>query len=370
METQFKTELESITKEVEETVKSVFEKELEKIIHDGTSETLEVLYYLPREYIKMVIKGLSKGLLLYGGFGLGKSYSVKRMIAESELKSDQYIFIRGHCTPLQVYQQLYHNREKLVIFDDVNILESPIILNILKSALDGGIVDYHTSMDIGIPSVFSFSGKIIILLNDLPRTSESLGAVESRILSYHLEMRHGQKIATLYEIARHPYKDIPLDKRIEIVNWIESKTNDGTKNLNIRLLFCCYEFYNHNSSAWKVLAEPYIQNDEYITWILQGISIEDWQVKTGLGRSSYYKCRQDLKKRGVRIKKSKNPVDSICPSLNRTPNQPNQSISKEIPMQTTGEAGKSLEPMMEGVVSHVSAPSLCLIEQKGGADDG
>lgn len=294
---EFRTELKKESEKIELQVKLIFEKELEKIINTKTSENLDKIYLIPREYLKMVLEKKSRGLLLYGEAGLGKTHNVKRALAEHKLKeSEDFCFICGHITPLQFYKKLYYNKDKLIVLDDVNILESKINLNMLKACLETGLIEYHsTTAKLNIPSEFVFSGQIILLLNEKPLNSEHLKAVESRILHHNLEMSYHQKIATLFEIAKDDNSgmEIPLNERIKITKWIKSHTNESTKNLNIRLLFTCYAFYKHNKELWEILAENIIQNDEYVMMLIQGLETE-WCEATGKHRATFYRNRKSI----------------------------------------------------------------------------
>lgn len=293
VEAEFKKEVARI----EQQAKLQFEKEIEKIVHTKTSENLEKLYLAPREFIKMVVEGRSRGLLLYGEAGLGKSFNVKRVLGEHHLKEgEDFAFICGHITPLQFYKKLYANQNKIVVLDDINILESKINLNMLKASLNDNIgkIEYHTTTKMDIPSSFIFSGKVIILLNDKPKNCEHLKAVESRILTYHLNMSYEQKIATLFDITKLDYKGLELDERLDIAKWIKGNTNEATKNLSIRLLFMCFEFYKHNKELWKDLAKLYVQNDEYYSLIIENCSDDEWIEKTGTGLKTKQRIRAEL----------------------------------------------------------------------------
>ena len=285
-------------RKAEEQVKLEFEKELERIVNTKTSETLERLYFIPNQYIQMVLSKKSKGLLLYGQAGLGKTFHIKRALAESSLEEGKdYVFICGHITPLQFYMKLYHARDKIVIFDDVNILESKINLNMLKACLSEngqGRVEYHTSRALDIPNSFVFGGQVIILLNEKPKNSEHLKAVESRILHHHLEFDYRQKIGVIFDIAKN--KDdcgLNTEERLMIAKWIKANTNEATKNLNIRLLMMMFEFYKFNSGRWIDLANAYVQNDEYTMMLIQGLE-KNWCESTGKSRETYFRERRKV----------------------------------------------------------------------------
>lgn len=285
---------------VEVQAKLEFEKQLDKILKTKSSEALDKLYVIPRQYIAMVLESKAKGLLLYGESGLGKSYNVKRELAKHKLKEqDDFVFLSGHVTPLQFYKKLCENRDKLIILDDINILESKINLNMLKAALNDDShnrVEYHSSFLRDLEPSFLFTGRIIILLNTKPKHDENLKAVENRIYSYELKMTWEQKIQALLEVAKCVEVGIEKAERIAIVDWVKSQTNQATRNLSIRFLFHCFEFYKWDKDKWKDLAISLLQHDEYLTLIIQGCSETDFCAKTGLSRPTYYRYKQKVSK--------------------------------------------------------------------------
>lgn len=282
----------------EEEARQKFDEQLQKISQTPHSYLLDKLYYVPRQFIKMVLEKKSKGLLLYGEAGLGKSFNVKKQLAEHNLKEGKdFNFVTGHITTMSFYKKLYNNKDRLLILDDINILESKINLNMLKASLSQeGLVEYTSSALKDVPSQFQFTGQIIILLNDKPKNSEHLKAVESRILTYELEMDYQTKLTILYDIAKVDYEGTTLEDRQNIASWIKSNTNEATKNLSIRLLFTMFEFFKFDTENWTRLGLSYIQNDEYTTLIIQGLNDKQFCEKTGLHRATYYRLKQKVAK--------------------------------------------------------------------------
>lgn len=274
-----------------------FEEQLEKIAKTPTAVSLEKFYLVPKEYIKMVIQSRARGFLLYGEAGLGKSFNVKKGLKEANLEEGKdFVFIAGHITPLQLYKKLYYNKDKLIILDDINLFESKINLNMFKACLsdNANLVEYSSSALRDIPNQFVFSGRVIILLNEKPENSEHLKAVEDRILHYHLEMGYDTKIQVLYDVAKVDYDGVTLKERQYIAKWIKDNTNQATKNLSIRLLFTCFEFYKWNKAIWTTLAANYLKNDEYLNLIIKGTPECDWTRLTGMHRATYYRYKQKL----------------------------------------------------------------------------
>jgi hypothetical protein len=289
-EAQRKAEQEKMDAEI----KARFEAEIEQITKD--SKELEKLYHTPIKYIEMVASGNAKGLLLFGESSLGKSYRVKKVLKDSKVKD--YIFVSGHITPKKFYEKLYQAKDSLVIFDDVDILGNLIILNMIKACLNensNNVVEYHTSAKMDIPNSFVFNGRVIILLNDIPKRNEHLKAVESRVLKYHLKFTREEILKIIFEIA-HKFEidGTSVDERIMIAKWLKDSTTRATKNLNIRLYLQAVEFYKYDKLNWEELAREQIITDEIAELIIQGLDKDKWVEETGLSPATYKRIKKDL----------------------------------------------------------------------------
>lgn len=278
----------------EEKAEEEFNKTLEEIQNKETSDFIEDIFYIPKQFSKMVIKGNSRGFLLYGEAGLGKSFSVVRAFKEEGKK---FVLLTGHITSLELYHFLYKHQKEIIILDDVNVLENEQNLNLLKSCLSENtrLVQYHTtSAKLKFPSKFVFNGAIIILLNDKPKNSESLKAVESRILTYELKFDYHTKIKLIFELAKQEYKDLSLNQRQTIANWIKNNTSQATKNLNLRLLFQIYEIFRFDILNWKKLSSKLIETDEEIYLIVQGLTANEWIEETGKSKATFFRYKNKL----------------------------------------------------------------------------
>jgi hypothetical protein len=86
---------------------------------------------------QMVICGITPSLIVVGEGGLGKTHSVNQSIKNTDMCKSDYVFFKGYSTARGLYNTLYDNNGKLIIFDDCDsVLEDKVALNILKSALD------------------------------------------------------------------------------------------------------------------------------------------------------------------------------------------------------------------------------------------
>lgn len=288
---------EQIEASIENTSRGIelVELALLKISQSETSSELEKHYFIPKQYVKMVGKGNARGLLLCGEAGLGKSFLVRKALIEDNVN---FVIIKGHITPLQLYSILYENRNKLIILDDLNILNSEINLNMLKACLsdDERLVQYHTSSNrLQVPSKFYFDGRLVILQNKTPSNNPSVEAVESRILTYNLNFDYQTKIKIIFELAKQDYDGISMEKRREIAKWIKDNTNEATENLNLRLLFLCFEFYKFSPNEWEQLAKESIKTNREAELIVRGMGERDWCIETGKCRASYFNYKRKIR---------------------------------------------------------------------------
>jgi hypothetical protein len=152
----------------------------------------------------MVIYDVTPSLIVTGEGGLGKTHSVSQAIDVTGLQDNEYVFFKGYSTARGLYNTLYDNNGKLIIFDDCDsVLEDKIAVNILKSALDS----YETrkkswmakmNKNDEYPQQFDFTGRIIFISN---KTKSSIdGAILSRSLTVDLTMTPDEKIERMTTI--------------------------------------------------------------------------------------------------------------------------------------------------------------------------
>lgn len=288
-------QIQEINKNIEQQAQLEFEKALEIIENDKTTNLLEEIYFMPKQLTKMVALGYSKGLILSGNCGNGKSYSVIRAFKEV---NKPFALISGHITSMELYRFLFEHRTEHIILDDVNILNNKNNLNMLKSALNDNsrIVSYHSSSSkLNIPNSFYFSGTIIILINIKPKSDEDLKAVESRVYSHELNFDYKTLIKVMFELVKKDYKTLTYEERMEIMRWIKDNSSSATKNFNLRKLFQVYEMYLFDKENWKSMAKAILPSDEQIELILQGCSEKKWCEITGMSRRTFYNVKKSAK---------------------------------------------------------------------------
>ena len=130
---------------------------------------------LTEEFVTSVVNGVHPHAILQGPPGLGKSYVVQQALKTANMiENEDYVVIKGHITPMQLYCTLYMFRRKgqVVVLDDCDdVLTKETGLEVLKAACD---TDYRkvTWVSSSAPCVngspikeFTFNGTVIVCSN-------------------------------------------------------------------------------------------------------------------------------------------------------------------------------------------------------------
>lgn len=165
------------------------------------------------DLVQIVAEGHRPSLLITGGSGTGKSYTVFKTLEDMGLeKGEDWILVKGKTTAYGVYRTLFLNRNRLIVYDDSDdVFAGQDTRNLLKSALDSyseRVLSWQSKMTIDVsglhneereakfqeieeglrsgddqtkmPSEFEFTGRIIFISN------LSLNKVEDAIISRSL----------------------------------------------------------------------------------------------------------------------------------------------------------------------------------------
>lgn len=99
----------------------------------------ETLYGHMAQLVEMACRGNLRSLLIYGGPGTGKTYTIMQTVAKEGLvKGKDYQKLSGKASPIKIYETLFMYRDGgMVIFDDLDSMwGNEDATNILKAALD------------------------------------------------------------------------------------------------------------------------------------------------------------------------------------------------------------------------------------------
>ena len=301
----YKFHIEEQLRGYEEKAEEEFKKQLDLIANSGDNKIIEDLFFNPKQFIKMVINGNTKGFILFGEGGLGKSHLIFKTFKE---ENKDFAYLKGHITQLELYHFLFNHQNEFIVLDDINILDNENNLNLLKGCLDDNNrwVNYHTTSDkLECPSKFLFNGSLILLLNQKPRTNPSLRAVESRVLNYCLEFDYKTKLKLIFELSKKDYKGIEKEDRLKIAEFIKLNTSESTINLNFRLLYQFFEIFKYDKLNFERLAKSLLKVDEeedLINSLVSKVSsikevCEEWCEITGKSRASFFRVYSRIKKK-------------------------------------------------------------------------
>jgi len=206
------------------------------VTEDTTLTALEERQKLLAHHVRLVARGMSTGLFVYGSQGgLGKSRTVLRTLADEGVSP---VLVNSHITPLALYATLYHNRsERVIFFDDVDsIFGSMSHLGLLRSALWGEprIVTYGSSQLDDLPGSFIFESRLIFSGNVIPRRNDAFKAVLSRCDIFQLDATQEEVIELMRSISSAGYESLTSDDCQDVVTFIEQYADD--RAISLRLL--------------------------------------------------------------------------------------------------------------------------------------
>jgi hypothetical protein len=203
---------------------------------EPTVTALEERQNLLAHHVKLVARGMSVGLFVFGSHGgLGKSRTVLRTLAEEGVSP---VLVNSHITPLALYACLYHNRTgKVVFFDDVDSIFGSIAhLGLLRSATwgDPRIVTYGSSQLNDLPGSFLFESRVIFCGNVIPKRNDAFKAMLSRCDIFELNASQEEVLDLMRSVASAGYETLTPDDCLTVVDFIEQNGDD--RAVSMRLL--------------------------------------------------------------------------------------------------------------------------------------
>lgn len=204
----------------------------------------------------MVVNNITPSITIVGQGGLGKTHTVLKTIGNNGLNEGEFVFIKGYSTARGLYNTLYDNNGKLIVFDDCdNVLEDKVAINILKSALDSydkRTINWSARMNKNdaYPQQFDFTGNIIFISNK--SLDKMDGALLTRSLVADLSMTPNEKVARMGHILEDIIPEYDMDVKTDALKFLESKKDEV--DLNIRMLIMISKVRNTYPGRWERLA--------------------------------------------------------------------------------------------------------------------
>jgi hypothetical protein len=211
---------------------------------------------------QMVIGGVTPSLIIVGEGGLGKTHSVTQSIKNTDMGESDYVFFKGYSTARGLYNTLFDNNGKLIVFDDCDsVLEDKVALNILKSALDSyetRTISWMAKMNKNdvYPQQFNFTGRIIFISN---KSKEDMNeAILSRSLTVDLTMTPTDKIERMSAILGSILPEYTLDAKVEALDFL--KTVKDEVSLNMRMLIMVTKMRATYPNNWRDMAKYMVKS--------------------------------------------------------------------------------------------------------------
>lgn len=217
-----------------------------------------------------VINGSIRSLIVAGAPGVGKTYTVERMLKAADSDGDiSFTHIKGYMTARGLYKKLYDCSSKgsVMAIDDCDaIFGDDIAMNLLKGALDTSEERWISwgaesrGGDDEVPQTFKFEGTVVFISN----------------VNFQAVIDNGGRMAPHMDalISRSIYLDLALHDRRAIMARVEDLS------LNTPMLFS------------KGLDRPEVETT--INWLKDNISnLRELSLRTALKLAQFVKADSD-----------------------------------------------------------------------------
>lgn len=213
----------------------------------------DTLYGHLSQLVSMACKGTLRSLLIYGGPGTGKTFTIMKTISEMGLtKGRDYVKLSGKASPVEIYKTLFMFRKGgLVLFDDLDSMwGNSDATNVLKAALDTSPVreiswssnatvnvsrmddkereEFFDDVDqqiadspdkVKYPSTFEFTGRVVFISN--LAKSEFDTAILSRSAKIDMSMTPSQILERMRKILPHlGGEDVSITQKEELLDHL------------------------------------------------------------------------------------------------------------------------------------------------------
>lgn len=268
-------------------INAVTEPEVEKF-------DINTRFMFIEKVVAMVANGVSASALVCGDGGLGKTYTVKKVLDglgfkdisgmakvkakdsddddDEDEESDEevpepvvlddncYLQIKGYSTAKGLYRSLFENNGKVLVFDDCDsVLEDKTAKLILKGALDSydkRIISWNSEMseDDDLPRSFEFTGQVIFITNK--KLSSIDQAIRTRALKVDVSMTLDQKIDRMGFISSSPefLPEYTKAQKNDALEFIRKFKNEASE-VSLRTLIEITKIRATAGSDWEPFAE-------------------------------------------------------------------------------------------------------------------
>lgn len=170
-----------------------------------------------------------RALIVSGGPGLGKSFTVERVLNEYDPEGHSFTIVKGYTRATGIVKLLYQFRHpgNIIVFDDADsVFNDDVSLNLLKAVCDtterrvvswlseGKLIDEDTAEI--VPRSFVFEGSVVFITN----------------LDFDYLIDRGHKLAPHLEalVSRAHYLDLTLKSKRDYLVRIRQVVEQGLLN--------------------------------------------------------------------------------------------------------------------------------------------
>lgn len=212
------------------------------------------------KYMDVLLNSDIHSLVVKSLPGMGKTTTILNKLGSLGLEEGvHYIYVTGYMTPLKLYDTLSKSRTldtpKLLVLDDLDsILKNRTSIALLKGALAEArgkrIVSYESSARNADVRHFEFTGKVILIVNNLVK-SNIIESLLDRGIFYDMEIDQTE-LATYIELNMPSmYQRLSLDEKKSI--WGKVKRLIDSPNFSLRALNRAFAFYQNDPENWYEL---------------------------------------------------------------------------------------------------------------------
>lgn len=218
------------------------------------------------DLLRGVAEGRIRHLFVEGDQGLGKTYTLERILRTYEAKKAIRLHISsGRTTPLGLFNDLYSNRHKhsITVFDDCDaVLENKDTLNILKAATDTKDrreISWATTSNRAQVQKFIFEGQVVLLTN-LNMEKPKFAPLMDRVYRLPMRLTPQERVARCIMVIREDTKFHYAHD--DVTMWLIRNHGALGDKVTIRTAGKLLELAAFNKDKWEALATRLILGDD------------------------------------------------------------------------------------------------------------
>ena len=222
---------------------------------------------------KSVLSGNSRSLIVSGPPGLGKSFTIEKLLEEWGMEGEEYTRITGYVKATGLYKLLYQYRNpgNVVVFDDADsVFLDDVALSLLKAVADTtetrrvswlseAILIDEESADV-IPKTFEFNGSIIFITNQdfdamidkgsklAPHFSAMMS--RSHYIDLSMKTRQDYMIRIRQVVKQGLLAHLEAQEQSDVIEFLEAHTNT-LRELSLRMAIKLGNIRRDRGTNWE-----------------------------------------------------------------------------------------------------------------------